>query len=45
MKHRKADEGIMRIPSILGRDFLNRYSLVCSHKTGTVKITDEKIST
>jgi len=45
MKHRKADEGIMRIPSILGRDFLNRYSLVCSHKTGTAKITDEKIST
>ncbi len=41
MKHKRAEGAIMRIPSILGRDFLNRYSLVCSHKTGVVKITDE----
>ena len=42
MKHGRGDGAVMRIPSILGRDFLNRYSLVYSYKTGGVKITDEE---
>ena len=41
IKHKKIDEKVKSIPSILGRDFLNRFTLVYSKKTERVFIPDE----
>ena len=41
VKHRKVDDNIMRIPSVLGRDILNRYKLVYDKQHATLLITDE----
>jgi len=42
LRHRKVDEGIKRIPSILGRDILNRYLLTYNKRLETVQVTDER---
>jgi hypothetical protein len=41
VKHKKVDENIMRIPSVLGRDILNKYKLVYDRQHGLAVITDE----
>lgn len=41
VKHKKIDENIMRIPSVLGRDILNKYRLVYEKRKDLVVITDE----
>lgn len=41
VKHKRVDENIIRIPSVLGRDILNRYRLVSDKEHGLVVITDE----
>lgn len=40
VKHKKVDENIMRIPSVLGRDILNKYKLVYDKENNLVAITD-----
>ena len=42
LKHAVLDERIMRIPSILGRDLLNKYAFVYDKRYETAYITDEK---
>jgi hypothetical protein len=42
LKHPIADERIMRIPSILGRDILNKYALIYDKRHETAYITDEE---
>jgi len=42
LKHPIADERIMRIPSILGRDILNKYTLIYDKRHETAYITDEE---
>lgn len=44
IKHKKIDGKVKRIPSILGRDFLNRFTLVYSKKTDRAFITDESLT-
>ncbi|MGQ9723287.1 MAG: aspartyl protease family protein [Candidatus Jordarchaeum sp.] len=44
LRHAIQDERIMRIPSILGRDILNKYALVYDKRHETAYITDEKPS-
>ena len=41
VKHKKVDENIMRIPSVLGRDVLNKYKLVYDKEHTLAVITDE----
>jgi len=41
LKHIPVDKRIMRIPSILGRDMLNRYALVYDKRHEKAYITDE----
>lgn len=41
LKHAVLDERIMRIPSILGRDILNKYAFVYNKKHETAYIADE----
>lgn len=41
VKHRRVDENIMRIPSVLGRDILNKYRLIYDKRSGLVAIADE----
>jgi hypothetical protein len=41
VKHRKVDENIMRIPSVLGRDILNKYSLTYERKSDLAVITNQ----
>ncbi|MGB9684361.1 MAG: aspartyl protease family protein, partial [Candidatus Bathyarchaeales archaeon] len=43
LKHAILDERIMRIPSILGRDVLNKYALIYDKRHETAYITDEKL--
>jgi len=43
LKHAVLDERIMRIPSILGRDMLNKYTLVYDRRHEIAHITDENI--
>lgn len=40
LKHKKRDERIKRIPSLLGRDILNKYQLLLNRKNNKVIITD-----
>ncbi len=42
LKHAQLNEKILRIPSILGRDILNRYALIYDKRQEHVYITDEK---
>lgn len=39
------EERIKKIPSLLGRDFLNRYTLALDRKRGSVSITDQPAKT
>jgi len=41
LKHTVRDERIMRIPSILGRDMLNKYALAYDKRNEASYITDE----
>ncbi|MBI4258834.1 MAG: hypothetical protein HY619_07750 [Thaumarchaeota archaeon] len=41
VKHRKVDENIVRIPSVLGRDILNKYRLIYDRGSNLVAITNE----
>jgi len=41
LKHAVLDERIMRIPSILGRDMLNKHALIYDKRHETAYITDE----
>ncbi|MBI2184788.1 MAG: hypothetical protein HYU39_07515 [Thaumarchaeota archaeon] len=41
VRHDKIDENILRIPSVLGRDILNKLRLIYDKRNGTVAITDE----
>ena len=41
LKHTKPNNKILRIPSILGRDIINKYRLVLDRKREIVIITDE----
>lgn len=43
LKHAVRDERIMRIPSILGRDMLNKHALVYDKRQEKAFITDENI--
>jgi len=43
LKHTVLDERIMRIPSILGRDMLNKHALVYDKRQEKAYITDENI--
>ncbi len=43
LKHAVRDERIMRIPSILGRDMLNKHALVYDKRHEKAYITDENI--
>ena len=43
LKHEKPSEKILRIPSILRRDFLNKYKVGLDRKRGVVMITDETL--
>jgi len=43
LKHTVRDERIMRIPSILGRDMLNKHALIYDKKQEKAYITDENI--
>jgi len=43
LKHAVWDERIMRIPSILGRDMLNKYALVYEKRHEMAYITDESL--
>ncbi|MCJ7578791.1 MAG: retroviral-like aspartic protease family protein [candidate division Zixibacteria bacterium] len=40
LKHKIRDERIKRIPSLLGRDILNRYQLLLDRRSNKVVITD-----
>lgn len=42
-KNKKDEERIKRIPSLLGRDVLDKYTLVVNKKRGLVVITDEEV--
>jgi len=42
LRYRKVDERIKRVPSILGRDILNRYKLIYDKRLEKVQITDER---
>lgn len=42
LKHAIPGERIMRIPSILGRDILNKYAFIYDRRHETAHITDEK---
>lgn len=44
LRHTLLDERIMRIPSILGRDMLNKYALVYDKRHEKACITNEAIS-
>jgi hypothetical protein len=44
LKHAVLDEKIMRIPSILGRDILNKYALVYDKRHEKAYITDEALT-
>lgn len=41
VKHANVDHNIMRIPSVLGRDILNKYRLIYDKNRELVAITDE----
>lgn len=43
LKHRRVDEKIKRIPSILGRDVLNKYIIIFDRKRERAVITDETL--
>lgn len=43
LKHAVRDERIMRIPSILGRDLLNKHALIYDKRQEKAYITDENI--
>jgi len=49
LKHEASDpesaERIMRLPSLLGRDVLNKYGVVLDRRTHTAVITDEPFGT
>ncbi len=40
LKHKIRDERIKRIPSLLGRDILNRYQLLLDRRSNKVIVTD-----
>lgn len=42
LKHASLDERILRIPSILGRDILNKHALIYDKRQEKACITDEK---
>jgi len=42
VKDRETEERIKRIPSLLGRDFLDKYIVIFHRRTRTVVISDEK---
>lgn len=42
LKHERVDNLIKRLPSILGRDILNKYSLVYDRREEKATITDER---
>ena len=42
LKHPQLNDHILRIPSILGRDILNKHSLIYDKRQEKVYITDEK---
>ncbi len=44
LKHAALDERIMRIPSILGRDILNKYALIYDKRHEKAYITDETLT-
>lgn len=44
LRHAVLDDRIMRIPSILGRDILNKYVLVYDKRHGKAYITDETLT-
>jgi len=41
LKHKKRDERMKRIPSLLGRDILNKYQLLLDRRSNKVIITDK----
>lgn len=43
LRHAVLDERLMRIPSILGRDILNKYALVYEKRHEVAYITDEPL--
>lgn len=42
LKHASPDERILRIPSVLGRDILNKHALIYDKRQEKAYITDEK---
>ena len=43
LKHSEMNERIVRIPSVLGRDILNKYLLKYDKRQGKVYLTDERL--
>jgi len=43
LKHSEMNEKIVRIPSVLGRDILNKYLLKYDKRQGKVYLTDERL--
>ena len=43
LKHSEVNERILRIPSIIGRDILNKYTIIYSKKQGKAYLTDESM--
>lgn len=41
VKHSRLSQDVLRLPSILGRDILNKYSLFYRRKSGSLIVTDE----
>lgn len=41
VKHMDVDGNVLRIPSVLGRDILNKYRLIYDNRNDLVTITDE----
>ena len=44
LRHERPDERVLRIPSILGRDVINRYRLLMDRSRDLIVITDEEIA-
>jgi hypothetical protein len=43
LKHSEMNERIVRLPSVLGRDILNKYLLVYDKRQGKAYLTDEHL--
>ena len=43
LRHRRVDRRVERLPSLLGRDIINKYNMVYSRPGGSVFLTDQPV--